>query len=448
MPESPPTRYAKASDGTHLAYQVVGDGPLDLVYLPTWVSHVEWAWEEPSYAHLLRRLGSFCRLIWFDKRGSGLSDRATILPTLENQMEDVMAVLDAAGSTHAALFGMGDGAVPCTVFAAAHPERVTGLIAAATRPCFLAQPDYPWGSTPGEFDVWASIVERDWICLQDHPEDVAILAPSKADDARWRSWFAQYCRLAASPSAAIEWLRVISLQDMRSVLPTLTVPTLLIYRTNDPIAPPVHGRYIADRVQSATYVELPGDDHLINAGDVDAIADEIQHFLTGARGRPSVDRVLATVLFTDIVGSTHRAAELGDERWREILDAHDALIRRQLDRFRGREVKNMGDGFLATFDGPARAIQCAIAVRDGAGALGLQVRAGLHTGEVEVRGDDIGGIAVHTGARVAGLARDGEVLVSSTVKDLVAGSGIRFDHRGEHEMKGVPGTWKLFAVAG
>ena len=440
--------YARAEDGTHLAYQVVGDGPLDLVYLPTWVSHIEWAWEEPSYARFLRRLGSFARLIWFDKRGCGLSDRATTLPTLDKQMDDVAAVMDAAGSTQAALFGMGDGAVPCTVFAASHPERVTALIAASTRPCFMAHPDYPWGSTPEMFEMWAGVVERDWSRIEDHPEDVAILAPGRADDVQFRTWFGQYARLGASPSAALEILRIISLQDIRDVLPTISVPTLLLYRTNDPVAPPEHGRYFAERVPHARYVELPGVDHVINAGDVDAFADEIEDFLTGVRRGSSADRVLATVLFSDIVGSTTRAAEIGDQRWRHTLDAHDALVRRHLGRFRGREVNTTGDGFVATFDGPARAIQCATAIRDGVQALGIEIRVGLHTGEVEVRDDDIGGIGVHIAARVSALAGANEVLVSRTVTDLVAGSGIEFADRGEQGLKGVPGAWKVFAVVG
>jgi len=444
----PKTQYTKTLDGTHIAYQVVSDGPIDLIYVPSWVSHIEWAWEDPTYAHFLRRLGSFSRLIWFDKRGTGLSDRATRLPAIDQQMDDVAAVMDAVGSKRAALFGHGDGAVMCSVLAASHPERVSALIAAGCAPRFMRADDYPWGVTPEIIEIWEGRIEEDWGRQEDIPEDTAIFAPSVADDPRFRAWFAQFHRLSASPAAAIELLRIITLIDIRAVLPTISVPTLALNRTDDPLVEAAHGRYFAEHVPGATYVEIPGSDHLINVGDVDRIVDEIQQFLTGVRGPSPSERILATVMFTDIVGSTERAAELGDTRWRELLDAHDALVRRQLDRFRGQEVKTLGDGFLATFDGPARAIQCAAAIRDGVGGLGIEIRTGIHTGEVEARNHDIGGIAVHLAQRVESVAEPGEVLVSRTVVDLIAGSGIEVEDRGERELKGVPGTWRLFTVLG
>jgi class 3 adenylate cyclase len=442
--DSVKTQYAKSADGTHIAYQIVGDGPVDLVYAPSWVSHLDWVWEDPSYAHFLRRLGSFSRLIWFDMRGTGLSDRATTLVGLDQQLDDVTAVMDAVGSKRAALFGHGAGGVPCTMLAASHPERVSALVVTACAPRFMRADDYPWGQPPELTRFYEGVIEEGW--GQDSPENVAILAPSAANDARFRMWFAKLAKLSASPSAAIELLRIYALADLRAVLPAVSVPTLVLQRTNDPLIEAGHGRYFADHVPGATYVEIPGDDYLINVGDVDRMANEIQQFLTGTWGGSPSERILATVMFTDIVGSTERAAELGDTRWRELLDAHDALVRRQLERFRGEEVKTLGDGFVATFDGPGRAIQCAAAIRDGVGGLGIEIRTGIHTGEIEIRGDDIGGIAVHLAQRVQGLADPSEILASSTVKDLVVGSGIEFADRGERDLKGVPGLWRLFAV--
>ncbi len=447
MTDVPKTQYTKTRDGTHIAYQVVGTGPIDLVYVPSWVSHIEWAWEEPAYARFLRRLGSFSRLIWFDKRGTGLSDRATTLPILDEQMDDVTAVMDAVGSKQAALFGHGDGGVLCAVQAASHPERVRALIVAACASRFVSADDYPWGMSPETMVFFEGVIEKAWGNFEES-EYVSILAPSVIDDSRFRAWFDTLTKLGASPSAAIELLRIFALGDIRAVLPTISVPTLVLQRTEDPLIGPAHGRYFAEHVSGATYLEIPGRDYLINVGDVDRIADEIQHFLTGVRGGSPPERILATVMFTDIVGSTERAVSLGDTRWRELLDAHDALIRRQLERFRGQEVKTLGDGFMATFDGPARTIQCAAAIRDGVRGLGIEIRTGIHTGEVEVRGDDIGGIAVHLAKRVESLAAPGDVLVSRTVVDLVAGSTIEFEDRGEHELKGVPGTWRLYAVKG
>jgi len=414
----------------------------------SWVSHLEWAWENPTYARLLRRLGSFSRLIWFDKRGTGLSDRATTLPRSDQQMDDLSAVLDAVGSERAALFGHGDGSILCAMLAATHPERVSALVLTSCAARFMKTDDYPWGQTAVSIEFFETVIESGWGHFEDAPEFVAVLAPSAAEDPRFRAWFDRFTRLAASPSAATELLRLATLSDIRAVLPAISVPTLVIQHTDNPIIEAGHGRYLAEHIAGALYVEIPGRDYLINVGDVDRLADEIQHFLTGVKGGSPPERILATVLITDIVGSTERATALGDTRWRELLDAHDALVRRQIERFRGREVKTVGDSFVATFDGPARAIECATAVRDSIEGLDLEIRVGIHTGEIEARGDDIGGIAVHLAKRVESLADPDEILVSRTVVDLVAGSTIVFEDRGEHELKGIPGNWRLYAVQG
>jgi len=439
----PETRYAKTVDGVHIAYQVVGGGPIDLVFVPGWVSHVEWAWENPSYARFFRRLSSFSRLILFDKRGLGLSDRPARLPTLEDQMTDIGTVMDAAGSERAVLFGTNDGAAPGVVYAASHPERVIALVLYAGLPKFLASDDYPWGIPQETVAHWLHRIERAW--GRDVPDDLAFLAPSRMADPAFRKWYAQFCRLSASPSAITELLRIYVPSDTRAVLPAIRVPTLILNRS-DNLMRIENARYYADHVPGAHLVELPGEDMLLYAGDVDAIADEVQEFVTGVRDAPETDRVLATVLMTDIVGSTERATGLGDRRWRELLDAHDKLVDHELERFRGRKVNPTGDGILATFDGPARAVRCAQSLVVATRGLDIDIRAGLHTGEIELRGDDIGGIAVHIGARVSALAAPGEVLVSRTVTDLVAGSGIEFEDRGEHHLKGIPEPWHLYAV--
>jgi pimeloyl-ACP methyl ester carboxylesterase len=441
MPSAiPETRYAKSGD-VNIAYQVVGEAPLDLVYVPGWISNVELMWEESTHAHLLRRLSSFSRLILFDKRGTGLSDPVPLdrLPTLEQRMDDVRAVMDAAGSERAALFGSSEGGLMSILFAATYPERTRALIALAIYAKRIWSPDYPWAPTPEARAAEIASIERRW----GGEMDISDLAPS-ADEAFKRRAVA-YLRRSASPGAAVALLRMNTQIDVRGVLPTIRVPTLVLQRVADRDVSVEEGRWIAARIPGAKYVELPGDEHLIWAGDVDAVVDEVEEFLTGSRPVHDADRVLATVLFTDIVGSTERAAGLGDRRWRDVLEQHHAIVRRELERFRGREVDTAGDGFLATFDGPARAVRAAFAARDGIGELGIEIRAGLHTGECELMGDKVGGIAVHTGARVAGAARPGEVLVSSTVRDLVAGSGIEFADRGEYELKGV-GSWRLYSV--
>ena len=439
----PETRYVRTADGVHIAYQVLGDGPLDLVFVPGWVNHLEWAWEYPPFAAMLRRLGSFSRLIWFDRRGLGLSDRPDHLPILEDQVEDIGAVMEAAGSERAVVFGDGgEGTALAIVYAATHPERVDSLVTFGGRARFIRSPEFPWGNSEEDVAIWLKWIDRNW--GRDASEHVALFAPSLLEDVTFRRWYAQLCRLSGSPAAVIELVRIFMRHDILAILPAVRVPTLVLVRSGNPRREAA--RYLAEQIPTATFVEVPGEDTLIYVGDTDTVLDEVQEFLTGARDAPSPDRVLATVLMTDIVGSTDHASRLGDRRWRELLDAHDSAVDRQLDRFRGRKVNTTGDGMLATFDGPARALRCAQAILSANRALGLEVRAGVHTGEVELRGADIGGIAVHIGARIAGLAGPGEVLVSRTVTDLVAGSGIEFVDHGEHQLKGVPGAWRLFAM--
>jgi class 3 adenylate cyclase len=440
----PETRYAKSED-VHVAYQIVGDGHVDVILVPGWVSHVEYQWEHAAFARSLRRIASFARLILFDKRGTGLSDRVAdiALPTLEQRMDDVRAVMDAVQSERAFLYGMSEGGPMALLFAATYPERVSGLITYAAYARRSWAPDYPHGLTPEAQQWFLDDVAENW---GGETGDAAIRAPSIREDEQTRRWLTTYSRLAASPGAALALLRMNFQIDVRDVLPAIRVPTLILHRVGDQRISIENGRYLAERIPGARLVELPGNDHLHVVGDVDAIIDEIEEFVTGERHAVEPDRILATVLFTDIVRSTERLAELGDRRWRELLESHYRIARNELVRFRGREIKTTGDGLLASFDGPARAIRCALAVRDAVRPLGIEVRAGLHTGEVEVMTDDLGGIAVHTGARVVAAARPGEVLVSSTVKDLVAGSGIEFDDRGVHTLKGVPGEWRLFRV--
>jgi pimeloyl-ACP methyl ester carboxylesterase len=438
------TKYVRSGD-VHIGYQVVGQGPPDLVYVPGWVSHVELAWEEPTLARFLGRLSSFSRLITFDKRGTGLSDRVSEdkLPTLEERMDDLRAVMDAVGSERAAVFGVSEGGNLCALFAATYPERTTALVMFGTFAKRIWSPDYPWAPTPEQRQQDYRIVEREWGNLM----DLAHYVPSKIGDEGFATRLATYLRRAASPGAAVALLRMNTQIDISGVLPTIRVPTLVIHRTGDRDANVEEGRWIAEHIARARFVELPGDDHFPWVGDQDAILDEIQEFVTGVRPAPEVDRVLTTVLFMDIVGSTELAARLGDRAWKELLERHHSLVRKELARFRGREVDTAGDGFLSMFDGPARAVRCACSIRDSLRQLGIDIRVGLHTGEVELAGDQIRGIAVHIGARVAAAAHPSEVLVSRTVKDLVSGSGIHFAERGTHVLKGLPGEWHLFAAA-
>jgi class 3 adenylate cyclase len=442
---TPETRYARSGD-VNIAYQVVGEGTVDLVYVIGWVSHIELLWAEPSSARFLERLASFSRLILFDKRGTGLSDRVADadLPTLEQRMDDVRAVMDAAGVERAALLGLSEGAPMCLLFAATYPERTAALVLMGGYARRLWAEDYPFGVSRESYEAFLEDIREHW----GGPVGLEVRAPSRAGDSAFRSWWANYLRMCASPGAALALTRMNADIDVRHVLPTIGVPTLLIHRRGDRSLPVEGSRYLAERIRGARLVELPGEDHLPWLGNPDEIPDEIEEFLTGVRRGPDPDRVLATVLFTDVVGSTERAATLGDREWRALLERHHALVRRELERWRGKEVDTAGDGFLATFDGPARAIRCACATRDAMRTLGLEIRAGLHTGECEIIGSNVAGIAVHIGARVAALAGPGEVLVSSTVRDLVAGSGIAFEERGEHALKGVPEKWRIYAVSG
>lgn len=438
----PQTRYTKSGD-VHIAYQVFGEGPFDLVLVPGFVSHLEAQWDNREIAAMLQRLGRFSRLICFDKRGTGLSDRGPI-PTLEQRMDDVRAVMDAVGSERAALFGISEGGPMSLLFAATYPARTRGLVIYGSYARRAWARDHPIGRTEAEMQAVFETMEREW----GGPVGIEIWAPSRAEDEHFKRWWASYLRQAASPGTAISVMRMNMEIDVRHVLPSIRVPTLILHRTGDRLTSVEQGRYLASKIPSALYVELPGEDHAPFVGDETRLLDEIEEFLTGVPANREDDRVLATVLFTDIVGSTERAAAAGDRQWRDLLAQHHAAVRRELVRFRGREIDTAGDGFLATFDGPARAVRCAARVVEAVRPLGLELRAGLHTGECQMLGDKVSGIAVHVGARVAGHARGGEVLVSGTVKDLVAGSGLRFEPRGAQVLKGVPGEWSLFAFAG
>jgi len=435
------TRYAKSRD-VHIAYQVVGDGPVDLVLVPGWVSNVELWWEDPGWSAFMHRLMSFSRLILFDKRGTGLSDRVSVreMPTLEERMDDVRAVMDAAGSETAFVMGLSEGGPMSVLFAASHPERTRALALYGSFPRITSGEGYPWGFAPEQVEPMLTLAERSW---GDGKFTGNLFAPGEVG-ARL-GFFARFEREGASPGAMIALVRMLVEIDVRDVLPLIAVPTLIVHRNGDAVAPIEGARYMAERIPNARLVELTGD-HSPVTGDTDAILDQIEEFVTGRRAERAPDRVFATVMFTDIVDSTPRAAAMGDRRWSELLDGHHRLVRQQLARFDGQEVKTMGDGFLATFDGPARAVRCALATSEATKAIGLPLRAGLHAGECERRQGDISGIAVHTAARVAALAGPGDVLVSRTVKDLVAGSGLQFEDRGSHTLKGVPDEWRLFAV--
>jgi DNA-binding SARP family transcriptional activator/class 3 adenylate cyclase len=441
----PKTRYARASDGVHIAYQVIGDGPFDLVEVGGFASHLEFAWEGVVYAHYLRRLSSFARLICFDKRGTGLSDPVPVdaLPSLEQRMDDFRAVLDAVGSEQAALFGESDGGQMATLFAATYPERTRALVTYGAYARLRKAPDFPWGQSDEFLEAFATNMEATW--GGEIPEG-SVWAVNATRDPQFRDWLGRWMRNAASPGAADTLLRMAYEIDVRPVLPAIRVPTLVLHRVDDPLIPVDQGRYFAAQIPGAKFVELPGDDRLVFAGDVDRLVDEIEDFLTGHRPQPSPDRILATVLYTDIVDSTRRASELGDQRWRELLDRHDEIMRCEFERYCGKEVKTTGDGFLVAFDGPARAVHCALATTAAIRRLGLEVRAGVHTGECEQRDNELGGIAVHIAARIVALAQPGEVLVSRTVTDLVVGSRLEFADRGEHALKGVPGKWHLLAA--
>jgi class 3 adenylate cyclase len=440
----PSTQYAQSPDGVNIAYQIHGDGPLDLVFVPGFVSHVELVWEEPTIARFLRRLASFSRLIVFDKRGQGLSDRPGRPPSLEESMDDLGAVMDAAGSERAAVFGISEGGPMSALFAATYPARVSSLVLYGTYARMIKAPDFPQGVTEERFESWAKMVHDEW----GGAVGVELWAPSELGNPEFGRWWGRLLRQGTSPSGAIELMSLYREIDIRAVLPTISVPALVLHRRDDRLLPARQGEYLADHIPNARYVELDGSDHLPTVGDQDALFDEVEEFLVGSRGAHGAERALATILFTDIVGSTETAARLGDQRWRDLLERHDTAVRRELALHRGREVKTMGDGFLATFNGPARAIRCATAINQDLSESGVEIRSGIHSGEVEAIGEDVGGMAVNIGARVGALAAPGEVLVSSTVRELVVGSGIEFEDRGSHQLKGAPDQWRLFAVVG
>ena len=443
MAHIPQTRYVRSSGDARIAYQVAGEGPLDLVFVSGFVSNVEGYWEDPAFAHVFERLSSFARGAMFDKRGQGFSDRPPEPPTLEQTMDDIEAVMDAAGMERAAFFGVSEGGPATALFAASHPRRVRALVLYGTWARLLRSDDYPEGVPREAFESFAARVDAEW----GGPVAADVFAPSVCDDPQFREHWARFLRRGTAPNGAADLLRMYRDADVRHALPAINAPTLVLHRTGDRLTPLAGGRRIAELIPGARFVELAGNDHLAII-DPDQIVDEVEEFLTGERHVHEPDRVLATVMFTDIVGSTERAAELGDSRWRELIARHDALVRRELERHRGRPIKTLGDGFLATFDGPARGVRCAQAIADGVRTLGIEIRAGLHTGELEAMGDDVGGMAVNIGARVSALAGAGEVLVSGTVRDLVVGSGIEFADRGTHPLKGVPGEWRLYAVDG
>jgi class 3 adenylate cyclase/pimeloyl-ACP methyl ester carboxylesterase len=443
---APTTRYAR-SGGASIAYQIVGEGPIDILFLPGWITQVEHLWESPAQRRFFERLAAFGRLILFDSRGTGLSDRVLDGYTLEQDVEDALAVLDAAGSERTALLTYQVGGLLGALLAADHPERIGALIMYASLARTSWAPDYDWAMTRDEREA---ITERNIASWgETNTEAMSAWAPSMAEDPTLVAWFARLQRLAASPGEARIILDATADFDVREALPRVRVPTLIMHRPRELVWDVRHSHYLAEHIPGARYVELEGEDSLPFIGDSDAIVEEIEGFLTGGRSGGELARALLTVMFTDIVDATPRAAELGDGRWRDLLARHDEEVRKELDRFGGREVKTVGDGFLAIFDGPpSRALRCALAINGVARDLGVEVRIGMHTGECELIGEDVGGMAVHIASRVSDLAGAGEVLVSGTVFGTVVGGPFTFEHRGVHELKGVPGPWPLFALGG
>lgn len=437
----PETKYATSGD-VNIAYQVVGKGSIDLVIVPGWLSNIDAFWDEPSFVRFIQRLASFSKVILFDKRGTGLSDRVTDTPTLEERMDDVRAVMDAVGSEQAALLGYSEGGPMCALFSATYPERTLSLIMIGSYARRAIAEDYPWGVEKVKFEEFIETIRRDWggpIGLNDR-------APSVANDDRFRRWWARYLRMSASPATAVALTQSNEEIDVRHILPSIRVPTLIIHAKGDRAVKFEQGQHLAEQIPGAKFVSLPTEDHLPFVGCPELISDEVEEFLTGIRTRSDMDRVVCTVMFTDIIGSTKLVSRLGDQRWRDLLEAHHMAVRRELSVFRGREIDTAGDGFYASFDGPARAVHCARAIKDSVRKLGLSVRIGLHTGECEVKGEKLSGIAIHYGAKIAAKADADQIVVSQTVKDLVAGSGIKFQDYGDHSLKGIPDEWHLYAV--
>ena len=438
----PETRYARRGDD-YIAYQTVGNGPPDILFMSAWFSHVDGRWEEPRFAAMLNRIATMGRLIVFDKRGSGASDPlAAAQPTWEDWADDISAVLQAADSERATVIGVGDSGPLAMLFAATQPQRVTSLVLINTGARLVQGPDYPWGLSGDEVERFLRRTRETWGTggISD------IFSTSASSDERYRQWWARYQRMGSSPGRSTTMARLVFAVDVRNVLSTIHVPTLVIHRKDFRFFPVELGRYLAERIADAKYVELPGADGFVYLGDTDAVLSEVEEFVTGSRRSPEADRILATILLTDMVGSTDRAARLGDQRWRAVLDAHDDIVRGQLKQFRGRLHRATGDGMLATFDGPARGVRCAQSLRDALREAGIDIRSGLHAGEIELRGDEIGGIAVHIAARIGAQAESGEILCSSTVKELVTGSDLAFVDRGRHQLKGVPQEWQIYAV--
>ena len=446
MVDLPVTRYERSGE-TSIAYQVVGRGAVDLVFIMGWVSNLDWLWREPRMARFLRGLAAFSRLILLDKRGTGLSDRVGLheLPTLEVRMDDLRAVMDACGSSRAAVMGVSEGGPLCTLFAATYPERTHPLVVLNGYARRLAAPGYPMGMSEEAYDRFLVDLRHGW---GSEPLGIDARLPSLASDPELRRWWTDHLRQAASPGAALALATMNGQIDVRAALPAIRVPTLVLSSSGDRVLSPANGEYLAAHIPGARHVVIASDDHLPWFRDPDVVLGPVAEFVAGATPLDGGERQLATVLFTDIVESTRRAAELGDRQWHALLEHHDALAHTLVERHRGRWIKSTGDGMLAIFDGPARGVRCALALLRAWRELGLEARAGLHTGECDVSGADVGGIAVHIGARIAALAGPGEVLVSSTVRDLVAGSGLDFDDRGERALKGLDGTWRSYAASG
>lgn len=440
----PRTRYAKSGD-CNIAYQVVGEGAIDIVYIPGWVSNIDMMWTEPRLASFLTGLANFSRLILFDKRGTGLSDRMNHLSTLEERMDDIRAVMDAVGSTHAVLFGHSEGGTVSSLFAATYPQRTIALITFGVFAKRKYSEDYPWAPTDTERQNFYKMIEENW--ADGDMQGLSNLVPSLAKDRKFMDWLASYFRSAASPGAALDLARMNTEADITDILSTIHVPTLLIYRTGDKDVQVEEGKYIAKRIPGSRFVELSGDDHLFWAGDSFAVLAEIEEFITGKRPSKIFDRILSTILFTDIVNSTIQLSAIGDEKWKEVLKAHNQIVRTELIKFNGKEIKNTGDGFLLTFDGPSRAIRCAEAIRNEVKKLNIEITAGIHTGECELFDDgDIGGIAVHVAARVLNKAQPGQILITMSVKNLLAGTGLEFTDLGDFSLKGIDESYRLFAL--